>query len=146
MIDSEIEFRGIFCENPVDWGSWEKYIGDRRKNKVFFFDFDGVIVEAGAPYGKNVWADSKVIPGAKEKIIELKQKGHTIFILTSRTSKALKDTVAILESNNIPYDKIITDIPNGQRVLINDYAPSNPYPTAEAINTKRNTLDWVGMI
>lgn len=146
MIDNKIEFHGFFCENPVDWGSWEKYIIERRKNKILFFDFDGVIVEAGAPYGKNKWADSKVIPGAKEKIIELKQKGHSIIILTSRTSKVLKDTISILDSNNIPYDRIITDIPNGQRVLINDYAPSNPYPTAESVNTRRNTLDWVNML
>jgi len=32
---------------------------------------------------------------------------------------------------------------HGARILINDYNDTNPYPTAKAINTKRNSLDFL---
>ena len=30
-------------------------------------------------------------------------------------------------------------LPHSQRIIINDYAPSNPFPTASAININRNS-------
>jgi hypothetical protein len=31
------------------------------------------------------------------------------------------------------------DLPHAKRILINDFAPTNPYPTAVAINLERNS-------
>ncbi|MEI6654564.1 MAG: hypothetical protein WCP45_07335 [Verrucomicrobiota bacterium] len=35
--------------------------------------------------------------------------------------------------------ELLMAINHSRRVLINDYAPSNPYPSAEAINMKRDS-------
>ena len=36
-------------------------------------------------------------------------------------------------------DKYVMNLPHSKRYLINDYANSNPYPTAIAINIERNS-------
>ena len=43
-----------------------------------------------------------------------------------------------IQSKGIPYDELIMGLPHCQRVLINDFAKSNPYPSATAINMPRN--------
>jgi hypothetical protein len=36
------------------------------------------------------------------------------------------------------YDNIIMGLPHCQRIVINDFANSNPYPSCTAINLPRN--------
>ena len=147
MLKRNIIFRTIRCINPGDFGTWDKYINYRRSKNVYFFDFDGVITIAGAPYGnKNLWSTVKAMDGVSEKIQSLKQQGHAIYIITSRTESTKDVTIKTLEDNNIPWDKIMFNVPNGKRIMINDYAASNPYPSVEAINTLRNSADWINML
>jgi hypothetical protein len=40
---------------------------------------------------------------------------------------------------NIPYDMLIMGLPHCKRVVINDFANSNPYPACESINLPRNS-------
>jgi len=44
-----------------------------------------------------------------------------------------------MESKGIPYDHLIMGLPHCQRILINDFAKSNPYPSCSAINITRNS-------
>ena len=41
-------------------------------------------------------------------------------------------------SQGLGAGKIIFNLPHCKRYLINDYAPTNPYPSAIAININRN--------
>ena len=79
-------------------------------------DLDGVI----ADFKKDgeTYADCKLIPGAREKLIALKKAGHYIIIQTARHMKTCngnegqvlakigKITLDWLEKNKIPYDEI----------------------------------------
>jgi hypothetical protein len=46
-----------------------------------------------------------------------------------------------LQTKGIPYDELVMGLPHCQRVIINDFARSNPYPSCKAINIPRNTDD-----
>lgn len=146
MIDSGDIFRWVECGDFNDWGTYEKYVAWRKKRKIYFFDLDGTLCEAGGPYGKKEWNNVNILPGVKEKLKELKEKNNYIIIVTSRPLEQKNLTLNFLKENNICYDNILFGIPNGSRVMINDYAKSNPYPAVEALNTKRNTADWLEML
>ena len=79
-------------------------------------DLDGVI----ADFKKDgeTYADCKLIPGAKEKLLSLKKAGHYIIIQTARHMKTCngnegqvlakigKITLDWLDKQGIPYDEI----------------------------------------
>ena len=82
-----------------------------------------------------------------EKAHSLNPTDENIFILigqvkiiltTSRPEKLRKLTTLEMEMKGIPYDELIMGLPHCQRVVINDFAKSNPYPSATAINMPRN--------
>jgi hypothetical protein len=86
------------------------------------------------------------LKGVKEKIVKLYEAGNTIYILTARPFGMSAHTEAMLKKRGIPFHRIIYDLPVNARVLVNDYAASNPYPAAVAINTQRNSANWVDML
>lgn len=146
MLKMGVKFQAISCQDLYDWGTWEKYVSWRQKRKSYFIDIDGTITNAGGPFGKNNWKNVKVISGVKEKIQSLKNDGCAIYIVTSRPELESESTEEILKNGGIVWDKIIYGIQNGPRIMINDYANSNPYPSVEAVNTERNSGSWIEMI
>jgi len=94
-------------------------------------DLDGTI----CPIKKNgeTYADLSVLPGAVERMFELKSAGHYIIIQTARNmatqegnlGKVMRNigkvTLDWLERNKIPYDEIYFGKPNGH-VYIDDRA------------------------
>ena len=146
LIENGAKFQAIECKDLHDWGTWEKYISWRQNRKVYFIDIDGTITTAGSPFGRDSWKEVKVIVGVKEKLETLKKAGCAIYLTTSRPDSESNVTEEVLKSGGIIWDRIIYNIQNGPRVIINDYADSNPYPSVEAINTERNSGSWVKMI
>jgi capsule biosynthesis phosphatase len=85
-------------------------------------DLDGTICEIRKD--PKTYAEVKPLPGAAERLRELRQKGHQIIIFTARhmatcdgnVSKVLarvgKVTLEWLEKHNIPYDEIYFGKPN----------------------------------
>jgi hypothetical protein len=72
-------------------------------------------------------------------LADLHERGKVKIILTtSRPERLRKITLMELQTKGIPYDELIMGLPHCQRVLINDFAKSNPYPSATAINMPRN--------
>ena len=48
-------------------------------------------------------------------------------------------TLSELNEKGILYDELVMGLPHCKRVIINDFANSNPYPSCEAINISRNS-------
>jgi hypothetical protein len=72
----------------------------------------------------------------------LHSSGKTKIILTtSRKEKHREETEKELIEKNIKYDKIIMDLPHCQRIIVNDFFNSNPYPSCSAINVHRDSDD-----
>ncbi|MGZ9432286.1 HAD hydrolase family protein [Mycoplasma sp. 613B] len=86
-------------------------------------DLDGTICEIKKE--NQSYSEVKPLPGAKEFIDEMKQKGHTIIINTARNmqtqdhniGKVMKNiglvTLEWLKNHNIQYDEIFFGKPNG---------------------------------
>ena len=49
------------------------------------------------------------------------------------------NTKKFLKKNKIRFDKIISDLPAGERIIINDVKPKDNLKTAISINLKRNS-------
>ena len=64
-----------------------------------------------------------------------------IILTTSRPERYRDVTLQELQDKGIEYDQVIMGLPHSRRVLINDFAKSNPYPSATAINMPRNKND-----
>jgi hypothetical protein len=68
------------------------------------------------------------------------QSGKVKIILTTSRPEYLKDvTILEMEDKGIPYDHLVMGLPHCQRILINDFAKSNPYPSCSAINITRDS-------
>ena len=60
-----------------------------------------------------------------------------VVLLTARKEEYLQDLKNFLANNNIRYDFLLTDMPMGERILVNDRKPSG-LDTAYAINKQRD--------
>ena len=103
-----------------------------KLNKTWLFDVDGTIVVHN---GYKNGAD-KLLDGVKETFSKI-DKNDKIILLTSREEKYIPALKKFLKDNNIRYDYIISDLPYGERILINDDKPSGLI-CAYAINKKRD--------
>ena len=95
--------------------------------KTLFVDFDGTTF---------YHATENIIPGTKEKFDEWNEKGYTIIITTARPSSAKEQTLRALDENGLQYHAIIFDLPNGDRVVLNDIKEGKN--RAFAINVERD--------
>ena len=123
----------------IDWGTikeWRKYCDSF---KTLFVDIDGTLVYNSGEYFKPTWGDTEPLKNNVKYLQELYNKGRTKIILTTARKYSSKEkTIAQLKKYNIPYDKIIFDLYHTKRILINDFATTNPFPTAVSINLNRN--------
>ena len=100
--------------------------------KTWIFDLDGTLVE----HNGYIHGGDKLLPGIKE-FWESIPDTDFILILTSRKSDEKCQTETFLINNNIRFNKIIFDLPMGERILINDDKPSG-LPMAFSVRRKRN--------
>ena len=77
-----------------------------------------------------------LLEGVSEFFEKLPKEDKVIF-LTSRTHHELKNLKSFLDKINLRYDKILTDMPMGERILINDNKPSG-LKCAYAVNKVRD--------
>ena len=97
--------------------------------KTWIFDIDGTIVKHN---GYKIDGYDTLLDGVSEFFEKLPKEDKVIF-LTSRTHHELKNLKSFLDKINLRYDKILTDMPMGERILINDNKPSG-LKCAYAIN------------
>ncbi|MBR2069398.1 MAG: hypothetical protein IJ877_06515 [Candidatus Gastranaerophilales bacterium] len=101
-------------------------------NKTWIFDIDGTIVKHnGYKNGNDV-----LLEGVRETFNKI-DKNDKIILLTSREEKYIPKLKKFLKENNIRYNYIISNLPFGERILINDIKPSG-LKCAYAINKKRD--------
>lgn len=100
--------------------------------KTWFIDLDGtLVVHNGYKNGEDI-----LLEGVSDFFRDL-PKDDYIVITTSRDSKFKKKTINFLNKNNIKYNKIIFDLPTGERILINDKKPDGTI-TSYSFNVDRD--------
>ena len=115
----------------------------RNKYITYFFDIDGVICKNVGKYGNKNWYNStELIENNVERLLQIQKNKGRIVLATSRDKKAVDIVIDLLSKRgiNIPERDIITDCYHSKRVIVNDFAPTNPYPSCEAVNLPRNGL------
>lgn len=134
------KFSAISTKNFEDWGTikdWNEY---KKTFKTFFIDLDGTLVKNSSAYLPPYIGESSPIFENINLIKSMYNNKRTkIIITTSRPEAYRTQTLEELNKFNIPFDTLIMGLPHSQRIIINDYAPSNPFPTASAININRNS-------
>ena len=122
--------------NYTDVGTAEDWFEYNDKS-VIFCDIDGTLIKA-QPRG--TWhTKPDVLENNVKTIKEQIEKGSMVIFTTARPKSAEQDTIHMLETLGFTDIKIISDLPNTKRILINDYNDANPYPRARAINIRRDT-------
>ena len=101
--------------------------------KTWIFDLDGTLVKHN---GYKLDGKDSLLEGVKEYLDEIPDEDY-ILILTSRTDEYRDMTLDFLRENGIRYDKIIFNMPMGERIVVNDRKPSG-LDMAIAINIVRN--------
>ena len=141
------QFRMRIASDYDDWGTladWNRY---KSQYSTLFVDLDGTLVYNSSQYGSPRWGDSAGIDGNIAAINALFDSGKVQVILTtSRTEQFRAATEAQLARIGLRYHQILFGLLHGRRVVINDYAATNPYKSCEAINLKRNADDLREML
>ena len=139
MISNGKEFNSSKARNYQDWGTKEDWFEYRNQFATVFSDLDGTLLTSSGEYFPPFWEDAQPIQKNIDKLNELYDSGKVkVIITTSRRSGARELTINQLKKFNIKFHDLILDLHHSQRILLNDYASSNPYPTAKAFNLKRN--------
>lgn len=136
-----ITFAAILTQKYDDFGTLEEFRRLQTTHKSYFVDFDGVLIKNSGKFGSLNWQNNKnLIMENIETLKELQKKGAQIIITTSRPSIFEGHIYELLQKTGLKPFAILTGLNHSPRVLINDFAPSNAYPSASAISLPRNTL------
>jgi hypothetical protein len=140
MMLSGSTFYGTKTSNFKDWGTldaWNKY---KSQYKCLFVDIDGTLVTNSSIHFPPYVGNADALQSNIDYLNSLHQAGKVKIVLTTSRPKYMRDiTVSELENKKILYDELIMGLPHCKRVIINDFAKSNPYPSCEAINLPRNS-------
>lgn len=103
--------------------------------KTWILDVDGTIVKHN---GYKIDGYDTLLEGVKE-FFETVSAEDKVIILTARKEEYLPALKDFLRKNNIRYDALLTDIPLGERILVNDRKPSG-LDMAYAVNKDRDDI------
>jgi choline kinase len=133
--------KSLECLEFIDWGTPEEWFDYVSNLKTYLFDIDGVLLENTGKYGRLNWSNSFLpIRQNIEKLKSLSDAGSEIIFTTSRTEQYLQEFKGLLEREQINYKCIVSGCNHSKRIVVNDFAKSNPYPSCSAISVPRNSI------
>lgn len=124
-----------------DWGTLPDWRATQQKHSTYFIDIDGIVLDNRGKYGKENWGN--YFKPIEENVLVIKKlydEGAQIVFTTTRTDEYLGAFKKLLAKYGIEAHAFVTGCNHAPRMLINDFAPSNPYPVAQALNLPRNGL------
>lgn len=122
-----------------DWGTLEEWRLAQQKHATYVVDLDGVIFKNQGKYGHDTWYG--LIEPLYDNVKLLKQKeieGAELIFMSARSEDLRARTKQQLSNLGFLQYKLVLGCNHGPRILINDFAATNPYPTATAINVPRD--------
>ena len=139
MMLSGSTFYGTKTTDFKDWGTldaWNKY---KSQYKCLFVDIDGTLITNSSHHFPPYTGSGEPIEDNIDLLAELHEQGKAKIILTTSRPERLRQlTIQELQTKGIPFDELVMGLPHCQRIVINDFARSNPYPSCKAINIPRN--------
>lgn len=140
ILSKNVLFFLIEANDYEDWGTLAEWREVQRKHRTYFVDVDGILMKNCGRYGSLNWENNTQVLQENCAVIKgLQDEGGQIVITTSRTEEFKADLERmLLEQGICPY-AILTGMNHAARVVINDFAPTNPYPSGLAISLPRNS-------
>jgi hypothetical protein len=141
-IRSGLVFRGVSVTGYYDVGTLEAWNEFRESSNLYIMDIDGVVLKNAGQFIPPLW-DDEDIPLA-DNVATLKsmiEKGAQVVFVTSRPERYRQKTESALRACGLSWHAAIFGVSHSRRILVNDFAPSNPYPSAVAVNLVRNGDD-----
>jgi len=99
-------------------------IEKRRNECTIFCDIDGVLLKHHDHSSTNP-SENVSLPAVSS--LRALSHHHKIVLTTARNKKYEKELVELLRDKGIPYDELITSLPSGPRILINDRKPKKRF-------------------
>lgn len=141
MINEKKVFHFIPAKKYIDWGTLEDWQAEKQKYKTYIFDIDGVVFYNYGKYGSKNWTNYlKPIEENVSLIKKMSNSGHEIIFMTSRPKEYIKSIEEYFAKEKINYKTIITNCNHSQRIIINDFATTNPFPSCNSISIARNSI------
>ena len=141
MISNGAVFNEKEVENFIDVGTADDWFKFNNK-PTYFCDIDGTIVKTKdfhddpyEPIQKNV-----------DALLKEQARGCKLVFVTARKKKYEDYTNKMLTEMGFVNYVLVMETNHSRRVLINDYANSNPFPSAVALNLKRDSDNLGDMI
>ncbi len=126
--------------NYEDWGLLSDWNRSISRKKTYFIDIDGVVFKNKGRYGKVNWSTADVpLENNVKTIKKIAEKGGQIIFCTARVEQYREKVEQSLRALDISWHSIVMGCNHSQRVLINDYSNTNPYPSCTAINLQRDS-------
>lgn len=130
MLLGKQQFGTTEVSDYSDWGTLEDWLAWRSRDAGWFsafVDVDGVIVDKySKPIQENI-----------DHLNRLYSTGKCQIIIVTARRQTEEEVGAFLRSMNVPYDRILTNMLHATRIVVNDFAKTNPFPACEAINIAR---------
>lgn len=148
FLDQGYEFFGLEADKYFDWGTareWQKYL---NRFSTLLIDVDGVVTTNMSPVSKsNNWSKFTPISENVEALLAIQELENTkLVFLTARSLEYKDNLIAHLTGIGFRNFELICGLPHAKRILVNDFADSNPYPSALAINLERNSNSLSNML
>lgn len=122
-----------------DWGTLTEWKQVQKDYRTYFVDVDGVIMKNSGKYGTVNWSNNHTyLDGNIDALKRLQSRGAQIVITTSRPAEYRPDLEKLLSDVGIKPYAILMGMNHAARVVINDFAPTNPFPSGMAITLPRN--------
>ena len=132
-------FNLFYSTGYEDWGTLAEWRATQKKCQTYLVDIDGVLMKNCGQYGSFNWDNNNtVLEENVEQLRKLQQGGAMIIIITSRPEKYRASLLEMLAGRGVVPHAMVMGVNHAKRVLVNDFAPTNPYPSAEAVNIPRN--------
>lgn len=145
MILNGKNFNYLKGKEYISWGTLEEYRLWQKKTLTIFCDFDGCLVRNGSKIFSKI---DKIVP-LEKNLVALKELQKTndveLIITTSRPKDEAQKIKKVLHKYKIKVKKIVTGLKHSRRIIVNDFANTNPYPSSVSINTERNSEELSGI-
>lgn len=140
MLENRVVIKGKEVTNYIDWGTlsdWRKYTDSFA---TIFVDIDGILASNENPLSvTGGWGNFSPITENIQFLIKIQDNERIRFIFTTARSEANRDFVDFeLAKLGFRNFDLLMSLPHSKRYLVNDFADTNSFPTAIAINLPRN--------
>jgi hypothetical protein len=138
MILAGEKFKVAKVKGYTDWGTLREFRRFAAQHLVVFCDVDGVLLKNGGRFAPAGWR-TPGLEGNLRSLAKLQAQANIHLIITSsRPDSEVPYVEAVLKDFGVRVDRWIMGLPHARRVLVNDFSPSNPFPSAVALNLERD--------